>query len=97
MSSVKDDLTGEILSALNKVLSEQRGSGALITLNKLVRAGLRYRMPTVVSPLLEELFKVGVPDPLGRGTWKLRYVRRNGNRKRYYLALTRTDGGGADG
>ena len=30
---MKDDLTGEILSALNKVLSEQRGSGALITLN----------------------------------------------------------------
>jgi len=91
---VKDDLTGEILNALNKVLSEQRGSGALITLNKLVRAGLRYRMPTAVSPLLEQLLREGVPDPLGRGVWRLRYVRRNGNRKRYYLSLRRGTGDG---
>jgi len=91
---VKDGLTGEILSALNKVLSEQMGSGALITLNKLVRAGLRYRMPTVVSPLLEQLLREGVPDPLGRGVWRLRYVRRNGNRKRYYLSLRRGTGDG---
>ncbi|MCC6050717.1 MAG: hypothetical protein LM580_08410 [Thermofilum sp.] len=91
---MKDDLTGEILNALNKVLSEQRGSGALITLNKLVRAGLRYRMPTAVSPLLEQLLREGVPDPLGRGVWRLRYVRRNGNRKRYYLSLRRGTGDG---
>jgi hypothetical protein len=90
---VKDDLMGEILSALGRVLAEQQGTGALLSFRKLVRAGLRYRMPTVVSPLLEQLLKAGVPDPLGRGVWRLRYVRRNGNRKRYYLSLRGAEDG----
>ena len=94
MSSVKDDLTGEILRVLGRVLAEQQGTGVLITLRKLAQAGLRYRMPTVVSPLLEQLLREGVPDPLGRGVWRLRYVRRNGNRKRYYLSLRRGTGDG---
>jgi hypothetical protein len=81
----------QLLGALASILSQQLGTEALVTYRRLTRAGYRGE-PARTSFLVETLLKAGFPDPLGRGTWKLHRVARNGHRKKFYAVLMREDG-----
>jgi hypothetical protein len=81
----------QLLRALSSILSQQCGTEALISYRRLRAHGYRGE-PARTAALVEALFRAGFPDPLGRGTWKLDRVYRNGHRKKFYAVLQRADG-----
>jgi hypothetical protein len=77
----------DLVAALTRIFEEQRGSSVLINYRRLRSHG--YRGDPVRASLIEQVLAQGFPDPLNRGVWMLKGVRRNGNRKKYYAELRR--------
>lgn len=83
-----DDPPEDLVAALLRILAEQRGNEVLINYRRLRKAGYRGD-PVRASMYLEDMLRSGFSDPLDRGVWRVKRVGRNGNRKKYYLALER--------
>ncbi|MGC8983512.1 MAG: hypothetical protein ACP5KA_07180 [Desulfurococcaceae archaeon] len=77
----------ELSRVLMRFLASQRGRVAVLTLKRLQRAGFKHpRNLSGFYAVLRELFLLnGLPDPLGRGTWRL--VREEHDPVRFVLFL----------
>jgi hypothetical protein len=78
----------DLVAALSRILAEQHGTAVLVNYRRLRKVGYRGD-PVRANAHLEDMLRNGFPDPLNRGVWRLLRCSRNGNRKKYYVALER--------